>query len=172
MYGRQPETLRVAPASRGFNSASRRIVPQEHKNAHTAKIGRKAVRPSAFIRFRSVTGGRTSAYFRVRSFAFVRMHPPSFAFIRIQFFYLCMKLRVEELGNFCRAAANCGARRNASRQIHRNTSHWQAYSTAIRRNTSQKKYISARSGVWDGQGPGMARNLSNNPRLYMGAWLT
>ena len=42
---------------------------------------------SAFVRFRSVTGGRASAYVRVRSSAFVRIHPHSFAFVRLRFFY-------------------------------------------------------------------------------------
>ena len=104
-------------------------------------------RASAFIRFRSVTGGRASAYFRGGSFAFIRIHPLSFAYVRIQFFFRgcgcgpSSRAMGDELGNFCRVVAKGGARHDSSRQIHRKTSRWQAYSTAIRRNTSQKKYF-------------------------------
>ena len=65
---------------------------------------------SAYVRLRSLTAVRASAYRRFESFAFVRIRSLTSAFVRIQFFYLCMKLRVEELGNFCQVVTRAGIR--------------------------------------------------------------
>ena len=88
MYRCRAETLRVAPlpdrkVSRGSIRRPAELCHQEHKDAHRAKIGRKAVLhplSSAFVRFQSDERPLAFGSDRSLSFAYIRFRSHTFAY--------------------------------------------------------------------------------------------